>query len=478
MSTIEPTGHVPASSQRTSKAFKMGQGSMKPLVGIVYSVKPCDDASNALAQTHPLLRGARHEALVYAAVAYGQPDVPLPHVVIPPRRHSGIDNTEEDVPRGVSSNLIDGEPFNPDLSELDYTKLDGEWCVVDFINGHLDYPYIQSWWPHPSNNFDLMTSGQGDEGNALTQVDLTNNVSPRRYRFNGVEQIISKNGDVYLDTTQAKRRVQVVSGLPQISQVEGGGSVQLDVKAAAQLEFNFNVMPETGPRIGAGSSSANPVHEVDRFHPEQAGNITGTPAARETGRTYFRMKAYETLLKSSDFQIYCQDTAGDGGSEGSFLISAQDNVFITQQPADGSRSAASISISGDDGSVALQTTDGTMVTLSEGQVVVINAAGTMISVQDGAITLSAADGVSVACPLAVTSDLTVNASSSLGLLATEPAVLGNLLATAFATFAQAMVAAVPTVPEAAVTKVDLVDATADLASDVAAALSSQVTLGA
>ncbi len=369
---IEPTGHVPASSQRTPEAFKQGQN-IHPMVGIILQVHPSDNKENLSASSHPQLRGCRHEALVLAAPHYGQPDTLIPECVIPPSNHSGVDNFGEDLPRGVAS-MIGKDLLNTDFDGVDYTKLDGEWCIVSFIGGRLEQPYISNWCPHPSNNFEPATSGEGDKGAALKQADPAKNRFRKFSRVNGVEKIITRDGDVYLDTSQAGRRVSFdpKTNKLTIKQVGTGGNVQVDVKKSGQMEINFNVKKMTGPRIGAGSSKAKPVTQSDLPHPEQSGNISGSPSARETSRTYVRAKQQSVFLKTSDLQVSCAD---EGGEDGVFNLLAETQVTLSQQAS--GDTAAIINIV--DGEIMAVAADGSNVFVGDDKVAAGTKSGALIA---------------------------------------------------------------------------------------------------
>ena len=326
MSVVGPDGHVISSSQQRHPVLDAGE-SMWPMVGIILSVQPSDSKDNLAAENHPWFRGARHECTVLAATNYGQPDSMFHNVILPPNRHSGFDNFEEDLPRGVSS-VVDGKVFDLDLYDVDYTTLDGEWCVLSFIGGNIDHPFVSAWWPHPSNNFDPATSGFGHEEEALVQCDLTNNRTRWVRRKNGTILLVNRKGSVYLDTTQADRKIEVKEGKPTVTNSDNGGHVQVDMKKKAQFEINWNEKKDKGPRIGAGSSTeftvqeetlatpatgtSSAVHDEDLPHLDQPID-SKTPQDRPTERTFIRGKEYEVLAKTSKLILAVE--AG-GGCEG------------------------------------------------------------------------------------------------------------------------------------------------------------------
>jgi len=337
---MTPDGTVVSSSQVQSDFFTRGER-MSPLVGVILSVKPSDSLDNLAGMTSASLRGCRHECLVLAAADYGHPTIMLDHVIIPPLTPSGIDNYEEDLPRGVSG-LIDGQPYRSDLLGLDPSKLDGEWCVVGFVGGSIIRPYIMSWWPHPANVYDPATSGgkpptADASGSAsvpnLIQYDLKTNRGRKMWRKNGTLFLVNREGSVYLDTSEAGRKVSVdESSLLNTSQVPKGGHAQMDMKKTAQLEVNWN---ETfgGPQIGAGSSfkttvcgeqvgsGPNCMFESDFPQDQPLPNTNPTVPPRQTTRTIIQGKEYEVIVKTSKLVLAAQ-AGGSAAGEVDLLVDA------------------------------------------------------------------------------------------------------------------------------------------------------------
>jgi hypothetical protein len=361
------------------------------MVGIILSVRPCDAKENYSSDFRMHYRGARHEAIVLASPHLGEPTTPIHHAIIPPSAHSGIDNYAEDLPRGCSQ-LVDGDDFDTSFQNVDYTKLDGEWCVLGFIGGRVEYPVIIAWWPHPSNNFDLMTSGRGNDERTFAQYDLKKNRGRKLTRINGIEIVVNKDGSVYLDTNQAGRSVVLgKDGVPQAKQVAKGGHIQVDVKQTAQFELNWNAKELTGARIGAGSSAQTPVHDPDLPHHDQPISNT-TPKARETTRTYIRGKEYELLLKTSALQVFCSK---EGSTNGDCVVVATDQILLAQQS--GSGAAATLSIQG--GQLQLVTDDGTAVNVLHDEVQLVTKSGGLVDLKGNNLTV--AGKVDVSGPLAV-----------------------------------------------------------------------------
>lgn len=348
-------GSVLSSSQQMAEEF-LTNDTVMPMYGIILDVYPSDSEKNYSAQGTFDLRGHRHECTVLAAENFAlQPDVLLDNVVIPPQRPSGIDNFDEDLPRGCSQ-MIDESEYKDNFEKIDYGKLDGEWCIINFVGGSIDHPYIAAWWPHPSNRFDPATSGSGNEGGALKQVDIKKNRSRFLRRVNGSYVLVSKAGDVYLDTSEANSSVTVKDGKIDRKLIDKGGNVQVDLAKKAQLELNFNDKEHKNPRIGAGSTSQltvngetvesdAPVTEPDLPHSDN-GNVQGDPKVRETSRTFLRAREYELLVKSSKILVFADAQGGfDGDIElvcdkltkikaGSDVVVESPNIQIGSASAD------------------------------------------------------------------------------------------------------------------------------------------------
>lgn len=383
---------VISSSQRSYPAHEsIGTGTF-PVVGIILSVQPSDGKGNWTAENAAQLRGSRHECTVLASRNWGMPDDLIHHVIIPPQRHSGMDNFEEDLPRGCSK-YLDGSSYKADFSDVDITKLDGEWCVVSFLGGNKDYPYISNYWPHPYNNIDPATSGEtpinGTEAH-LVQCDLKKNRTRRIYRKNGTLTMVNREGSVYLDTTEAGRTIKLEGTKRAASQVDKGGHVQVDVKKKAQLEINWNTKAMSGPRLGAGSTTSSPVHDPDLSHDDQPLSET-KPQARDTERTFIRGKEYELLLKTSDLNVWCET---QGSNKGVFGAQGDEEIVLTQG-ASGAK-LARVQIKG--GNVTVQANDGTVISVSSDQASMATKSGGQVSAIGGQISISGPAGVTVSVP--------------------------------------------------------------------------------
>lgn len=381
-------GTVVASSQTEAEEW-LDDRSTPLFIGVILSVKPADEKTNYTALNHDDFKGYRHECTVLAADYLGkQPDLLITNVIIPPGRHSGIDNFEEDLPRGCSG-MVDDSQYKDSLQKVDYTKLDGEWCVVGFVGGNIENAFIVGWWPHPANTFDPATSGHAYDDKALVQADLNKGKYRFLRRINGTYVVVNKEGTVYLDTTEANSSVRVKDGSLERTLVDKGGHLQVDICHKAQFEINLNEKEHKNARIGAGSNSASPQTDVDLPHTDQP--ISGAPKPRPTTRTYIRGKEYELLLKTSNFSIFCEDTE----EPGDFIVMAHNSITLSQQPDGGTTSTVSMA----DGVIQIVAADGTQVNVLEDEVQIVTKSGGLINVKGTSITI--AGNVDISGPLAV-----------------------------------------------------------------------------
>jgi len=391
MTQFSPDGTVVPSAQLTAEEWEKAKKT--PIFyGVILTVKPSDNQSNYTAQNSAAFRGYRHECTVLASDYVGKdPDILIPNVIIPPGRHSGIDNFEEDLPRGCSS-MIDESKFRDDLVGIDYSKLDGEWCMVAFIGGRLENPFIIGWWPHPSNIFDLATSGEGDKGKSLTQFDPKKNKSRFIRRINGTTVVVNKEGSVYLDTSESNSSVKIKDGKHTRTLVDKGGHLQIDLSKTAQFELNWNEKEHKNPRLGAGSTSSSPITDADLPHPDQP--VSGKPKERETSRTFIRGKEYELLVKTSNFNIWC---ATEGDEKGELLVLVDDSATLSQRTGDDP--TAFVQVKG--GGVTLQAKDGSIVTIKDDQIALASKSGAQVSLIGGQVSITAPGGISASAPMTV-----------------------------------------------------------------------------
>jgi hypothetical protein len=318
MCPLLPDGSAVDASGITNSLFESDRG-MPIMLGVIFKVFASDGSKNRSANGSNVSRGNHHTCTVYASTNYGQLNSVFENVIIPPRLHSGIDNYEEDLPRG-STGLIDGSSLPADIVDLDPVMLNGEWCTIGFIGGYIERPFLLNYWPHPVDIYNLATSGNGNGQTTLKQFDDITGRSRKMWRNNGSLFLLNKEGSLYLDTSQANRTVFVSEeGLPSSILYPGGGHIQVDVKPNAQTEINWNDKyvggKVGGPQIGAGSSAAlsiqgetlgsnKPVFDPDLPHPDQPfESQTPSVAPRGTDRTYIQGHEYDVLVKTSKLAL-------------------------------------------------------------------------------------------------------------------------------------------------------------------------------
>ncbi len=227
----------------------------RPMLGIVMDVHLADDSTtNRLALQYMDQRGPVHLASVQLLDDGGPADLPHPEVVITPDNRTGIDDYSENLPKG-STCLLTGDELNNGLHNIDPNTLDGDMCVVMFVGGRLNSGFIVRWWPHTFNTFDPATSGEGNrdisgEGTTLAQ-------SGRSFtRVNGVEYVVTREGNVYLSTSLGGTKLIPGQG-SQIgrfarTRLAKGGNIRVWVKPTALMEIDFNFQED-----GIGSGNAH-----------------------------------------------------------------------------------------------------------------------------------------------------------------------------------------------------------------------------
>lgn len=211
------------------------------VLGIVLDVFTADHPINRSAIPTPTQRGSRIECRVLVVQDYDDRAWIIPNAVVLPCGPTGIDDFSEHVPRPTTQ-MIDGSAYDGALVNIDYKKLDGDWCVVSFIGGSTIQPYITGWWPHPSNIADATTSGVARQDPGAPSVDTKVLNQGRRMfrRFRGTKFTITSQGCLYLDTNEANSTFSGTSNGIERKPRDEGGCIQVDVKPAGQLQVNFN----------------------------------------------------------------------------------------------------------------------------------------------------------------------------------------------------------------------------------------------
>lgn len=374
---MAPDGTVISSSQVDPEEYD--PKSYDPKIGVVVSIQPSDDVDNLSSAASKDGRGHRHECQVVVYDEDQQSNMLLEHVVIPPRNRSNYDDYDEDLPIGTKGTLSKSD-LPPNWKNIPITDLDGDMCLVQFIGGSRERPYISDWWPHPANRLDPATSGQA----SLQQVDLNQQRSRVFRRVNGVEQLLTAQGDVYFDTSKAGSKIDLKGTKPVRREVTKGGSIQIDIKASQQLEFNWNA-PVEGLKTGSNTQSQE--RESQRPHLDHS-KATGTPAARGTDETILRFKKQEGTVSTGKMVIYCH-TKGDG--DGFFMATAEEGVVIGQ--GETGETLAMLAIA--DGKITLSTPEGANITLQDDAVSVTTKDKASVTLSGDQASLVAPGGVSL-----------------------------------------------------------------------------------
>lgn len=264
-------------------------------LGVIVSVHPADSSNNSSAMQSQVRRGWRHECTVQIVSSGRGGDYRLANVVIPPTRPSGMDNYEESLPR-PSTKRVSGGELDLSMQRNDAYDLDGDWCVVGFLNGDQDQPFIVSWWPNPNNKLDPQTSGEGSpnsQGNGSTLNQKNRYFS----RTNGVEVCVTPSGDVYFDTNFAgtspdfseEERGRYKRDIP-----DTGGSIKVALKPEASFEIDWNK-----PANGVGILDNATDYLVQENPKVDQANNTG-----ERENTYLKVNnsVLELLCKAVEFK--------------------------------------------------------------------------------------------------------------------------------------------------------------------------------
>lgn len=206
-----------------------------PVLGVVLNVFVSDDDENAETRTYQDQRGTQLQARVLVVNdGHDHPWI-LPNVIITPPGGSGFDNFSEEVPRGTTG-TVDGTAFDWSFLDIPPRKLNGDFCVVDFIGGSTNQPFMITWWPHPANRRDSTTGGEVETVGDLREGNLQQG---RRLvkRFQGTRFSVTSQGDIFIDTTQAGSTLDENG---ERKKVDDGGEIDITLKDTQQLQVNFN----------------------------------------------------------------------------------------------------------------------------------------------------------------------------------------------------------------------------------------------
>jgi len=240
---IFPDGEVVASSITMDESDYRLNNLSGCYLGVILSVYEADRSRNILSSRYTDRRSYLHTAdVLLINDGYNNTPSVIPQVAILPVGPSGIDNYIESLPRG-SSVYIGSESFDISVREGDPFDLDGDWCVVSFIGGNVNIPYVSNWWPNPRNVYDPQTSGQGNPDSQGSGTTLGQ--SGRHFsRSNGVEHVITASGDVYFSTYFAgsylDTQADPLHGRFGRQLATDGGGVRVTIKPTQPLELTWN----------------------------------------------------------------------------------------------------------------------------------------------------------------------------------------------------------------------------------------------
>jgi len=298
----------------------------QPMLGIILEVRASDNPRNRSAQEWDDLRGFLPECVVYIP----SDNLVLSNVLITPDAPCGIDNYYEQLPQG-SSVMVDGREIPASLQGVDPFKLDGDWCIVGFLKGIIDSPYVLRWWTNPNNRYDPATSGRAYPNPVTGQGRALDQAGRVFTRKNGVETVISTTGDILVSTRFSNSTlsfeeaspnsvISTAAGTPKSvatsaddrfvqqntegrwtrNEREEGGSVKLQIKPTQYLEVDF------APAVDGYAWNDLPNEEVPQTNPE---GVKLPPNRISIGNTYSKWDTEQiTIDVPVDFTVNSNDT--------------------------------------------------------------------------------------------------------------------------------------------------------------------------
>lgn len=251
------------------------------MLGLIIDVYPADDPRNRSSFQREDRRGYLHACTVLVLQDGRGTHLPLENVIITPDAPTGIDDYYERLPRGCTG-LVTGENWNNQFNHINPYDLDGDWCIVGFMGGSIDQPFIVRWWPHPRNTFDPATSGTRNP-NATNESRTLVQKGRMFHRINGVEFTVTKTGNIYVSTYRASSTLNFGSDLspvegrfPRTLNEDVGGSFKMWIKPSQSFELDWNT-PEDG--IGVMDVSDD---EIPQSNPNQSGSSASTTSKTNT----------------------------------------------------------------------------------------------------------------------------------------------------------------------------------------------------
>jgi hypothetical protein len=239
---MAPDGTVIHSGLTTDDADYADMNLNKLILGVILDVYASDYHKTRSAQQTIDRHGHTHECTVLGVNDGSSAYTVYENVIITPDAPSGLDDYIEKLPRG-SKSLVDGTVYDSSLRHIDPYDLDGDWCVLGFLGGRIEAPFIVRWWPHARNTYDTATSGEGSDGEALVQN--------RRFfrRMNGIETVVTGQGNIVVSTTRANTFIDPGSDnkfgrFARTTDEDEGGSIRINIKPSQYFELSFNPQDE------------------------------------------------------------------------------------------------------------------------------------------------------------------------------------------------------------------------------------------
>lgn len=481
----EPVAQALTAQRNASLAFD------RLVLGVVLFVNHSDAEENRTAIQTADRRGYLHTATVLVVEDGRSSNFPLANVIITPNANVGIDNYCEQLPRG-STTLVTGQAWNGDMNNINPFDLDGDWCIVGFLGGSLDSPFILRWWPHPRNKFDPATSANrnpSSNGGSQRYLDQKN-----RYfqRINGAEFTITQEGTIYLSTHLSNAAMSFGDPVtstdgrfPRTVNEDTGGSFKAWIKPSQSFELDFNL-------------PANGIGVLDLGDPNLAQPNPSNPGrATQKDNTYLLIEKDRFLLETPDnFTVE---------SASRILLSSDENTTIKVGGDLTTEVTGDTNLSTDGDKTETITGNSSTTVSADLEVVVTQATSVDMT---GSCTVSSAD--SVTCTVANNLDITctqysINSTTTAiagtnitlasggsgapGSIAIQPAgvtigsgslggvVGGTFLLQAVATFAASVAAAQASATVETAYALALTNAAAALAASITSAISTTTTTG-
>lgn len=293
--TVDRSGRPVQQSMTARPQDYVGMNVSRPMLGVILDVKPADNEGNRSSYQREDRRGYLHTCTVLVVQDGRGTYTLLENVIIPPESPSGIDDYYERLPRGCA-HLVTGENWNTQLSHINPYDLDGDWCVVSFLGGSLDMPFVLRWWPHPHNPFDAATSGQTNP-NAPGSDETLHQERRFFHRINGVELVVTGPGNVYMSTYRANSSLNYGSDLspidgrfPRTLNDDEGGAVKVWVKPSQSFELDFNPQED-----GMGALDV-----ADDQIPQTNPSTSGSASTTQKSNTYMLVEKDRMQITTSD----------------------------------------------------------------------------------------------------------------------------------------------------------------------------------